>query len=189
MRRSTAASLLQGPATAVAAGGLGSRAHPACLPQQPFDKRAFSAVGSAGSPILWNFLRATFLGRRSSLDRTGSSTRTWPGRSAGARDPRRGRSQSSPATPPLCLPLPRRDVLAGRDAGGPSNLEYVCPLARAPPPARAPSAPNPGRPPLRAGCFQPLLSGGSPLHPASASAPESDKQKWFSATHAPGGSN
>lgn len=96
-------------------------------------------------------------------------------------------SAFSPTTPPLCLPLPRRDVSAGGDAGGPRSLESECaralsprrPLVRLarPTPAGARRAPNASS----HFCRQASRSRFS-VHPASASARKSDTQKWFGAT-------
>lgn len=102
-------------------------------------------------------------------------------------------SAYSPATPPLCLPLPPRDASAGRDTGGPRNSVCVCPRAPAPPPAGALSTSNPGRRPPRAGRFQLLLLRINPL-PSSPSTPNLLRSsratsKMFSATQGLGRRN
>lgn len=153
------------------------------------DKRAGAhgspAVSSVAFPSLQNFLITTFPGSHYSLGRAGSGTRTWPGRSdctkARARELAVPPAASSLAALLFCLLFLRRDMPAGQDASGPRNLASVCPRVSTLPPAGAPRAPNPGRRPLRAGHFQTAPVQRHPslgfLHPASASAPENDKQK------------
>lgn len=118
------------------------------LPQRPFDKRTLPTAGSAGSLILWNFLCTTFSWWRWSLVCAGSSERTWPGRRAGVRDARRGRSRS-PRPAPRHRPSGYHShegtrqpagMLVGFTAG-----ECVYPRTLAVPPAGAPRAPNSGR--------------------------------------------